>query len=150
MTATPVTTDDDDVLDLRTGARHQRADVQAVRQPGHRRWRRPTSAPCACSLTAPNAAFETAVLAKLNLAPKHVWEELLAGLQEGETAEAVLEESRIGSGPFKFVRWVTQQEVVLEANRPLGRARISTAGSSASCPMPRPASACSEAARSTS
>ena len=69
------------------------------------------------TLTAPNAAFETAVLAKLNLAPKHIWDELLAGLQEGETAEAILEESRIGSGPFKFVRWVTQQEVVLEANR---------------------------------
>ena len=67
-------------------------------------------------LTEPNAAFETSTLAKLNLAPKHVWEPLLAGLAEGENAESVLEETRIGSGPFKFNRWVTQQEVVLDAN----------------------------------
>lgn len=67
-------------------------------------------------LTEPNAAFETSTLAKLNLAPKHVWEPLLAALSEGENAESILEESRIGSGPFKFNRWVTQQEVVLDAN----------------------------------
>lgn len=68
------------------------------------------------TLAEPNAAFETSTLAKLNLVPKHVWEPLLEGLGEGETAEAILEESRIGSGPFKFDRWVTQQEVVLSAN----------------------------------
>ncbi|MEL6208174.1 MAG: ABC transporter substrate-binding protein [Pseudomonadota bacterium] len=67
-------------------------------------------------LTEPNAAFETSTLAKLNLAPKHVWEPLLAALNDGENAESILEESRIGSGPFKFNRWVTQQEVVLDAN----------------------------------
>lgn len=64
-----------------------------------------------------NAAFETSTLSKINLAPKHVWEPLLAALGEGENAEAVLEESRIGSGPFKFERWATQQEVVLSANK---------------------------------
>ena len=68
-------------------------------------------------LKEPNAAFETSSLAKLNIVPRHIWEPLLADLKEGETAEAVLEESRIGSGPFKFARWVAQQEVVLEANR---------------------------------
>ncbi|MEO1679579.1 MAG: ABC transporter substrate-binding protein [Pseudomonadota bacterium] len=67
-------------------------------------------------LTEPNAAFETSTLAKLNLAPKHVWEPLLAALNDGENAESILEETRIGSGPFKFNRWVTQQEVVLDAN----------------------------------
>lgn len=67
-------------------------------------------------LTKANAAFETSTLSKLNLAPKHIWEPLLAALSEGENAESVLEESRIGSGPFKFNRWVTQQEVVLDAN----------------------------------
>ncbi len=67
-------------------------------------------------LKEPNAAFETSSLAKLNIVPRHIWEPLLADLKEGETAEAVLEESRIGSGPFKFARWVAQQEVVLEAN----------------------------------
>ncbi|RVT84183.1 twin-arginine translocation pathway signal protein [Rhodobacteraceae bacterium CCMM004] len=68
------------------------------------------------TLNEPNAAFETSTLAKLNLVPEHVWAPLLENLTEGETAEAVLEESRIGSGPFKFDRWVTQQEVVLSAN----------------------------------
>lgn len=68
-------------------------------------------------LKAPNAAFETSTLAKLNLVPKHVWEPLLDGLAEGETAESVLEETRIGSGPFQFDRWATQQEVVLNANK---------------------------------
>lgn len=68
-------------------------------------------------LTEPNAAFETSTLSKLNLAPKHVWEPLLAALGEGENAESILEESRVGSGPFKFNRWVTQQEVVLDANK---------------------------------
>jgi peptide/nickel transport system substrate-binding protein len=67
-------------------------------------------------LTKPNAAFETSTLAKLNLAPKHVWEPLLAALGEGESAESIREESRIGSGPFKFNRWANQQEVVLDAN----------------------------------
>ncbi len=69
------------------------------------------------ALREPNAAFETSTLAKLNLVPRHVWAPLLANLKEGETAEAVLEESRIGSGPFRFDRWITQQEVVLSANR---------------------------------
>ncbi|MEM9431200.1 MAG: ABC transporter substrate-binding protein [Pseudomonadota bacterium] len=68
------------------------------------------------TLTTGNAAFETSTLSKINLAPKHIWEPLLAGLGEGENAESVLEETRIGSGPFKFNRWVTQQEVVLDAN----------------------------------
>ena len=67
-------------------------------------------------LKEPNAAFETSTLAKLNLVPKHVWEPLLAALEEGGSAESILEESRIGSGPFKFNRWATQQEVVLDAN----------------------------------
>ena len=67
-------------------------------------------------LSKPNAAFETSTLSKLNLAPKHVWEPLLAALGEGESAESIREESRIGSGPFKFNRWANQQEVVLDAN----------------------------------
>jgi peptide/nickel transport system substrate-binding protein len=67
-------------------------------------------------LSEPNAAFETSTLAKVNLAPKHVWEPLLANLSEGENAESIREDQRIGSGPFKFNRWATQQEVVLDAN----------------------------------
>lgn len=68
------------------------------------------------TLAEPNAAFETSTLAKLNIAPQHVWAPLIDGLAEGETAEAVLEETRVGSGPFRFERWTPQQEVVLEAN----------------------------------
>lgn len=67
-------------------------------------------------LSKPNAAFETSTLAKVNLAPKHIWEPLLEALEEGGNAESILEETRIGSGPFKFDRWATQQEVVLNAN----------------------------------
>ena len=68
------------------------------------------------TLDKPNAAFETSTLSKLNLVPKHVWGPIIDGLAEGESAESVLEETRIGSGPFKFDRWATQQEVVLDAN----------------------------------
>ena len=67
------------------------------------------------TLAEPNAAFETSTLAKLNIVPEHIWGPLIENMAEGETAEAVLEESRIGSGPFSFDRWTTQQEVVLNA-----------------------------------
>jgi peptide/nickel transport system substrate-binding protein len=66
-------------------------------------------------LAQPNAAFETSTLSKLNIIPEHVWGPLLDALAAGETAEAVLEESRVGSGPFKFDRW-NQSEVVLSAD----------------------------------
>ncbi|MFN4099591.1 MAG: ABC transporter substrate-binding protein [Pararhodobacter sp.] len=65
-------------------------------------------------LAQPNAAFETSTLAKMNIIPEHVWAPLLDALTEGESAEAVVEDSRIGSGPFRFERW-NQSEVVLEA-----------------------------------
>ncbi|MGH2558979.1 MAG: ABC transporter substrate-binding protein, partial [Thermomicrobiales bacterium] len=69
-------------------------------------------------LSAPNAAFETSSLAKLNLIPKHVWEPILADLatKDDENAESIQEETPIGSGPFKFVNWARSQEIVLEAN----------------------------------
>ncbi len=66
------------------------------------------------ALAQPNAAFETSTLSKLNIIPEHVWEPLLAALATGESAESVLEDSRVGSGPFKFERW-NQSEVVLSA-----------------------------------
>jgi len=67
-------------------------------------------------LARPNAAFETSTLAKLNIIPEHIWAPLLDALAEGETAEAVVEDTRIGSGPFRFERW-NQSEVVLEADK---------------------------------
>ncbi|ADO44387.1 extracellular solute-binding protein family 5 (plasmid) [Ketogulonicigenium vulgare Y25] len=66
------------------------------------------------TLDQPNAAFETSTLSKMNIVPEHVWSPLLERLSAGETAESVLEESRIGSGPFKFDRW-NQSEVVLSS-----------------------------------
>lgn len=65
-------------------------------------------------LAQPNAAFETSTLAKMNIIPEHIWGPLLDNLGAGESAEAVLEEARVGSGPFKFERW-NQSEVVLTA-----------------------------------
>lgn len=68
-------------------------------------------------LKAPTAAFETSGLSKLNLIPKHIWEPILTNLQgQGQNAQDHQEETPIGSGPFKFVNWARQQELILEAN----------------------------------
>ena len=65
----------------------------------------------------PSAPFLVGTLAKVNIIPKAVWEAKLAALEgKPETAESVQEEKPLGSGPFKFVRWLTNEEVVLEAN----------------------------------
>ncbi|MEM9012838.1 MAG: ABC transporter substrate-binding protein [Pseudomonadota bacterium] len=69
------------------------------------------------TLTEPSAAFTTASLAKLNLIPKHVWEPVLTDLEtKDENAESYQEETPIGSGPYRFTSWTTNEEVVLEAN----------------------------------
>jgi peptide/nickel transport system substrate-binding protein len=68
------------------------------------------------TLKAPNAAFFTASLSKINLIPKHVWEPVLKGLEgKPENAEQIKDVNRTGSGPFKIVRWQPNEEVVLEA-----------------------------------
>jgi peptide/nickel transport system substrate-binding protein len=67
-------------------------------------------------LVAPNAAFETSSLSKLNIVPKHIWEPILADLTAaGQIAEAHQEETPIGSGPFKFSNWARSQELILDA-----------------------------------
>lgn len=69
------------------------------------------------TLSRPQAAFLTASLAKINLVPRHVWEPVIADLEaQPENAESYQEEMPIGSGPFRFVRWRSNEEVVLEAN----------------------------------
>ena len=69
------------------------------------------------TLNAPYVAFETASLAKINLVPKHIWEPILADLEDKpENAESYQEEIPIGSGPFKYVAWKASEEVILEAN----------------------------------
>ena len=66
-------------------------------------------------LKQPNATFLTASLAKINLIPKHVWEPMLKDLAgKPETAEQLKEVSKIGSGPFKLVRWAPTEEILLE------------------------------------
>ncbi len=68
-------------------------------------------------LVNPSAAFLTASLAKLNIIPKHVWDPILADLAtKDENAEDYQEEAPIGSGPYKFSSWTTNEEIVLEAN----------------------------------
>ncbi len=69
------------------------------------------------TLTEAAAAFTTGTLAKVNLIPKHVWEPILANLAgTDDNAESFQEPEPIGSGPFRFVSWSTNEEVVLEAN----------------------------------
>lgn len=68
-------------------------------------------------LKAPDAAFLISSLAKLNLAPKHVWAPIFADLMnKPQTAESVMEDKPVSSGPFRIVRAALNQEIVLEAN----------------------------------
>ncbi len=69
------------------------------------------------TLKQPSAAFLVATLAKINIIPKHIWESKLQALEgKAENAESLQEDMPIGSGPFKFVRWLKNEEVVLQAN----------------------------------
>ena len=68
-------------------------------------------------LANPSAAFLTASLAKINLIPKHIWEPVIEEQKTKETnAESYQEPTPIGSGPFRFVSWTANEEVVLAAN----------------------------------
>ena len=70
------------------------------------------------TLKKPDAAFLVSSLAKLNLAPKHVWEPIFQSLQgKPETAESVMETTPVSSGPFRMVKAKLNEEIVLEANR---------------------------------
>jgi peptide/nickel transport system substrate-binding protein len=66
-------------------------------------------------LKRPNTTFFTSSLSKINLIPKHIWEPVMKDLMgKPENAEQLKEPSRIGSGPFRLVRWKPNEEVVLE------------------------------------
>lgn len=68
-------------------------------------------------LKSPSAAFLTTTLAKVNLIPKAVWEPRIKALAgKADTAEMLQEDKPVGSGPFRFVRWNKNEEIVLEAN----------------------------------
>jgi peptide/nickel transport system substrate-binding protein len=65
----------------------------------------------------PDAAFLVSSLAKLNLAPKHVWAPIFEDLKnKPQTAESIQEAHPVSSGPFRIVRAALNQEIVLEAN----------------------------------
>jgi peptide/nickel transport system substrate-binding protein len=77
----------------------------------------PDDATIVFHLKTPSAAFLTATLSKINLIPKHVWEPLLTGLAgTADNAETVQEATPIGSGPYRFGSWTTNEEIVLTAN----------------------------------
>lgn len=72
------------------------------------------------TLTEPWVAFEVASLAKVNLIPKHIWEPIINDLMtKDENAESLTgndPETKIGSGPFRYVAWVENEQAILEAN----------------------------------
>jgi peptide/nickel transport system substrate-binding protein len=69
-------------------------------------------------LTQPSAAFLTSTLAKMNLTPAHVWRPIMADLQaKGQTFDDYQPDELIGSGPYRFVHWRPNEEVLLEANK---------------------------------
>lgn len=64
-----------------------------------------------------SASFLTSSLAKINLIPKHIWEPIIEDLKtKDENAESHQEDMPIGSGPYKFERWLANEEIVLSAN----------------------------------
>jgi peptide/nickel transport system substrate-binding protein len=68
-------------------------------------------------LKRPDAAFLVSSLSKLNLAPKHVWQPIFDDLKsKPQTAESIMEEHPVSSGPFHIVRASLNQEIVLEAD----------------------------------
>ena len=82
-------------------------DIASMEKTGERSFR--------FKLKQPNTAFMTASISKINLIPKHIWEPVMQDLMaKPENAEQLKEPSRIGSGPFKLVRWRPQEEIVLE------------------------------------
>ena len=65
----------------------------------------------------PDAAFLVSSLSKLNLAPKHIWQPIFDDLKnKPQTAESIMEEHQVSSGPFRIVKASLNQEIVLEAN----------------------------------
>jgi peptide/nickel transport system substrate-binding protein len=69
------------------------------------------------TLKHPDAAFLTSTLAKLNLAPKAIWAPIFDDLKgKPGTAETIIQDHPIGSGPYRMVSAKLNEEVVLEPN----------------------------------
>ena len=70
------------------------------------------------NLARPHAPFLTSTLAKMNLSPAHIWRPIQMDLKaKNLTFDDYQPDKLIGSGPYKFVHWKRNQEVVLAANR---------------------------------
>lgn len=68
-------------------------------------------------LKEPSAPFLTSTLSNINLTPAHIWRPIIEGLKgKAETLEGVRMDHPIGSGPFRFVRWKENEELVVERN----------------------------------
>ncbi|MBI3496121.1 MAG: twin-arginine translocation pathway signal protein [Proteobacteria bacterium] len=69
-------------------------------------------------LTSASAPFLTSTLAKVNLTPAHIWRPIGRELKaKGQTFDNYQPEELIGSGPYKFVHWRRNAEVLLAANK---------------------------------
>lgn len=72
------------------------------------------------TLSEPWVAFEVASLAKVNIIPMHIWQPIIDDLlTKDENAESLTAndpETKIGSGPFRYVAWVENEQAILEAN----------------------------------
>ncbi|MSP48174.1 MAG: twin-arginine translocation pathway signal protein [Alphaproteobacteria bacterium] len=66
----------------------------------------------------PSAPFLTSTLAKVNLTPAHIWRPVVKDLQaKGQNLDSYQPDELIGSGPYKFVHWRRNAEVLLAANK---------------------------------
>ena len=69
------------------------------------------------TLKKPDAAFFVSTLSKLNLAPKKVWAPIFEDLKnKPETAESIVNEHPVSSGPYRLVKAKLNEEIVLEPN----------------------------------
>ena len=66
----------------------------------------------------PSAPFLTSTLAKVNLTPAHIWRPIATELKaKGQNFDSYQPDELIGSGPWKFVHWRRNAEVLLTANK---------------------------------
>jgi peptide/nickel transport system substrate-binding protein len=69
------------------------------------------------TLKRPDAAFLVSTLSKLNLASKKAWAPIFEDLKnKPETAESIVDEHPVSSGPYRLVRAKLNEEIVLEPN----------------------------------
>lgn len=69
------------------------------------------------TLKAPEAGFETATFAKMNIVSKAFWEPVLNDyLGRPENLERFVVERAVGSGPFRVARARLSEEIILERN----------------------------------